>query len=130
MVTVANNKQLTHPPAHERTCIPDLAPECNNAMADPQSDDSSAASSGDEILNLLPFSQEYSSNSPLKSGGMDSEDEIGGEGMHLSQDSSGQPEKKRKHEESSAENSMDATEMEEKGSSLGTKFITIFTAHF
>ena len=89
-------------------------------MADPQSDDSSAASSGDEILNMLPFSQEYSSNSPQKSGGMDGDDEIDGEGMHLSQDLSGQPGKKRKHEESSAENSMDATEMEEKGSSLST----------
>jgi hypothetical protein len=78
-------------------------------MADSQSDDSSAASSGDEILNLLPFSQDYSSTSPQKSGG---------EEMHLSQDSSGQPGKKRKHKEASTESSMNATEMEEKGSSF------------
>ena len=126
---------MTHPLRTKNLLylIHTIAPECNDAMADPQSDDSSAASSGDEILNLLPFSQECSSTSPQKSGVMDSEDEIGSEGMHLSQDSCPkmiQPEKKRKHEESSAENSMDATEMEEKGSSLGTKFITIFTAHF
>ncbi len=86
-------------------------------MADPQSDDSSVASSGDEMLNLVPFSQEYSSSaSPKKSGDVDSDDEIQGQEMQVSQDSSAQPGQKRKHGENySTVNGMDASEMDEKG---------------
>jgi hypothetical protein len=99
-------------------------------MTDQQSDDSSAASSGDEMLNLVPFSQEYySSASPKKSGDVDSDDEIESQEMQLSQDSSAQSGKKRKHEEgASDENGANAPEMDEKGLSFGSNELFFFAS--
>lgn len=90
------------PPPHRLRCI--------NIMFEPQSDDdSSQASSGDEMLNLVPFSQETttSSTTPEKSASKVSED--GANNAFTLK-----PRTKRKHDECTA----DEAKMEEKGESL------------
>lgn len=95
-------------------------------MADPLHDDSSAASSGDEMLNItVPFSQHSTSPEKNYGKGSGSEDEAGVKGKQDQepQVSSKLPGQKRKHKE------IDATETKEKGVSLFPEF-NIFCAIF
>lgn len=83
-------------------------------MFEPQSDDdSSQASSGDEMLNLVPFSQETttSSTTPEKSASKVSDD--GADDTVTLQSRT-----KRKHDEIDDECTADEAKMEEKGESL------------
>ena len=78
-------------------------------MLESQSDDSSAASSGDEMLNFVPFSQEISParsiNKHCDEGSHDVADKV-------------QSGMKRKHDEVDDDIIIDEAEIEKKGESL------------
>ncbi len=81
-------------------------------MFDARSDDSSEASSGDDLLNLVPFSQETttSSTSPEKRVGIDSTEKIK---LGI----------KRIHDEIDVKIVSDEAKMEERGESLKSSLI-------
>mmetsp|Transcript_20112 Transcript_20112/g.43666 ORF Transcript_20112/g.43666 Transcript_20112/m.43666 type:complete len:422 (-) Transcript_20112:48-1313(-) len=96
-------------------------------MSDPLSDDSSAASSGDEMLKMVvPFSQE-AANSPGKSSGKgsDSEDEADSGKKQEPQDKAKLTGKKRQHEEIVVNSSMNSTEIGEKAQANASKAFNI-----
>ena len=83
-------------------------------------DDSSAASSGDEMLEMkVPFSQKSDSTSPDKSSkGSDSEHEEVKQQMDIAEGGTRKPKRspKRKHDETVVvDDTMDEAEMEKKG---------------
>ena len=102
-------------PALQKQSVSPRRSHCIATMFDVKSDDSSEASSGDEMLNLVPFSQETttSSTTPEKRIGFDITEEI-------------QLGMKRKHDDIDVNKVSDEAKMEEKGESFNKRVPTYF----